>query len=816
MLLRGLRGIVGRGSTITGRRISIFEVKVRGMKNKRRGLKEQPRKKPLDIEKKIRNPDKYEEKMHFDNLSRGELYIPESCKAKKLAMLCNRLYYFNINDDELLDRYAQRAIVIANSMSTKEMSLILNTMRRFNHRNVNLLEIFAKYIPKKLHKGVPQDISLILNAYAHFNFIDNNLFSRICEEIPHKIPYFQHSHIASVMNAFYKLNIKDKIIIYDMLDEVIDRTDEFDSKSLTNVINCLSKINYKNVNKNVIWTKMFEAVKNLRNEFNFLEIVLIINAFCKKKMKNQNVYNFLNDILSIHIFEKKSLNESNSFLLCTVANSFATTKFYSNIFFDFLLSYFSKEKNYESLDTQHFSQLIYSVSIFHLVDNKIFFTVFIKMVSARIEEKKYLSEQTLSTIAYAFAKLKIRDTSFFVLLSSHIIKDKIMLSPQSLSLLCYSYSKLKIKSEMLFYILSMQIFQKMNMFTIQGLSIILSSYANLKILNVKLFSLINKYLNLYFDNFTIEECQLIYKHYEHTIKSITGDMKKNDDSGESSLVCTANTVQELSTFAKLLRSKVEHLVENNKAGEKEVTHMTDVAEDGTVDAETTDDSAGEEESFFSIFTQNDLLSDESKNDAYGDDEDIETARYLLGPENSLFNNSQRGEQNAWQSGAQCKDDIKKKEETMKMYEKMFLADAPEGISSGGVQPSLVNSKLNENIYSILNSQKKKTEERSDMRDMNKDNISTKSLLGLMTSNKPSKINYEKENLVKSAEQIETEFIKAYVGEKKESNQNDKMGRNLKKRKKKIQNILSKKYEPMDNLTTLQEKWNTIYKNDGVS
>ncbi|SBT80894.1 conserved Plasmodium protein, unknown function [Plasmodium malariae] len=768
MILINVRNIIGTGKLIPCQRKTIFEMILRFMKNKRRGLKEQPRKKPIDIEKKIKNPKKYEEKMHFDTLSKGELYLPESCKAKKLAMLCNRLYYFNINDEELLDRYAERAVVIVNSMNTKEMSLVLNTMRKFNHKNEKLLEAFAKHIPRKLHKGVPQDISLILNAYAHFNFIDNNLFSRICEEIPHKIPYFEHSHISSVINAFYKLKIKDKIIIADMVDEIIERIDEFDTKSLTNIINCFSKMNYKNENKKIIWTKFTEAVKRLYKEFNFLEIVLVTNAFCKKKMKNQNVYKFLSEILSYHIFKMTSLNDTNAFLLCTIAHAFSKVKYYSKELFDYIISHFSNKKNYVSLDTQHFSQLIYSCSVFSL-NNELFLDVFTKMVCTRLEEKYHLNEQTLSTIAYSFAKLKFRDTNFFVLLSSYIIKEKISLSPQSLS---------------------------------------------------------------FVENCTNEECTLICKNYEHAIRCIDDEIgpkmeksvemdsvnemgkvhemdiidKKNDKlSGESNernsfLVRTSNIKKELGDFVQILKSKMQHFEEKKKLTQEHAGfHLMD--EKGQMGEEHSEVEVEEnDESFFSIFNENDILCDEPKDGTTNrSDNNSEQPSHFINPD-VLFNNMY-----------DHADDIKKKETTLKMYEKMFLTDTQRTTYNSKEVP-LVNSKLNKQLCNILDNQNSKISENKNQILDEKGTRKTKSLLELMTSNKPPKVNYEKEKLIKSAEQVETEFIKEYISEQNKSNENDKIGRKFKKRKKKIQKILSKKYEPVDDLTTLQEKWRNFYKN----
>ncbi|EUD69067.1 hypothetical protein C922_00759 [Plasmodium inui San Antonio 1] len=830
MFLQWLRNSIVKRAAEPRRKGAIFDMHTRYMKNKRRGLKEQPRKKPLDIEKKIRNPDKYEEKMHFDNLTKGELYVPESCKAKKLAMLCNRLFYFDINDDELLDRYAQRAIVIVNSMSTKEISLILNTMRKFNHKNEKLLETFAKHIPRKLHKGVPQDISLILNAYAHFNFIDNNLFSRICEEIPHKITYFQHVHIASVVNAFYKLKIKDRIIIDDLVDETIERIDEFDAKSLTNIINSFSKLNYHNENKKTLWGKFIQGVKNLRKDFNLLEITLITNAFCKKKFKNEKVYHFLSEILSCHIFEMKSVNESNSFLLCTIAHAFAKVKFYTKDLFHFILSYFTNEHNYASLDSQHFAQLIYSCAVFKQND-KLFLDTYAKMVCKSLEKKNNeLNEQALSTIAYAYAKLRIRDANFFVQLSSYIIKEKICLSPQSLSLICYSFSKLKIKSQMLFYFLSIQIFQNMNLFSKQGLSLILSAYANLQIFHVKMFSLINKYLNLYVDNFTYEECMLIAGHYQHAVKCITDEVEGVKDverlESPSSFIATSNTKKELENFIHLLREKIgkfQREKEHRKG--KELTgsyHQGGLTSNEGEEAEEEED---DEDSFFSIFNQNDIINenpadvaDHSGQTPNGVEPHSGVSPSQLTTNKATFNDAEKPLCNPDDPFGQEPDHIqhmkKKEEDALKIYKKMFLPDMESGTSTKGKIP-LINEKLNERLRTILSKQNVTTEDANTNDDKKRMEKTTKSLLQLMTSNKPPKINYEKENFIKSAEQVESEFIKAYVSEQQEHSDDNKDGsaktrKGRRGRKKQIQNMLSKKYQPLDDLPTLQKKWNDLY------
>ncbi|SCO75462.1 conserved Plasmodium protein, unknown function [Plasmodium vivax] len=835
MFLQCVRNALVRGAAQPRRKGAIFDVHTRCMKNKRRGLKEQPRKKPLDIEKKIKNPDKYEEKMHFDNLTKGELYIPESCKARKLAMLCNRLFYFEINDEELLDRYAQRAIVLVNSMNTKEISLILNTMRKFNHRNEKLLETFAKHIPRKLHKGVPQDISLILNAYAHFNYIDNHLFSRICEEIPHKVTYFSHAHIASVVNAFYKLKIKDRIIIDDLVDETIERIDEFDAKSLTNMINSFSKLNYQNENKKTIWVKFIQGVNNLRKDFNFLEIALITNAFCKRKFKSEKVYHMLSEILSWHIFEMKSVSESNSFLLCTIAHAFAKVRFFEKDLLHFILSYFTNEQNYASLDSQHFAQLIYSCAVFKQNDQS-FLDTFTKVVCKSLEKKNnQLNEQALSTIAYAYAKLNVRNVNFFVQLSSYIIKEKIFLSPQSLSLICYSFSKLKIKSQMLFYFLSIQIFQNMNLFSKQGLSLILSAYANLQIFHVKMFSLINRYLNLYVDNFTLEECVLIAGHYQHAVKCITDEggaerMEVAEQPRSSSpLIATSNTKKELENFIYLLRDKIEQFQrEKEQRRGKEPTGS--YHQDGLTSNEG-EEEEDDEDSFFSIFNQNDIINEDSADvgNHSGQPPNGVEPHSGVSP-NKLTTNKATPKDaeeplcNPDDPFSQLPDHIqnrkKKEEDALKIYKKMFLTDVESGTSVKGKFP-LINEKLNERLRTILSKQNITAKDANAKEDEHGMEKTTKSLLQLMASNKPPKINYQKENFIKSAEQVESEFIKAYVSEQQERSDDGKDGKDGKDssakgrkgrrgRNKQIQNMLSGKYQPVDDLPALRKKWNDLY------
>ncbi|ETW35426.1 hypothetical protein PFTANZ_03845 [Plasmodium falciparum Tanzania (2000708)] len=857
--------IQSKNDIILYRTKPLYDMNIRYMKNKRRGLKEQPRKKPLDIEKKIRNPYKYEEGMHFDNLSKGELYLPESCKGKKLAMLCNRLYYFNINDEELLQRYAERASVIANSMSTKEMSLILNTMRKFNYRNEKLLETFSKHIPSKLHKGVPQDISLILNAYSHFNYKDKNLINRICEEIPHKIPHFQPSHISSVISAFYKLQIRDQIIIDDLIDEIIERIDEFDPKSLTNIINSFSKLNYKNDNKYILWKKCIEAVKKLDKEFNFLEIVLITNALCKEhiiKIKNKdneylhidkynnnnnnNICTHLCEVIKYKIYEEKCLNvHTNAFLLCTVAHSLSKVKYYEKDLFHFIIEYFSHENNYISLDNQHFSQLIYSSYIFN-IDKPEFINMFIKVISNRIETKQ-LNEQALSTICYSFAKLKIRNISFFILLSSYIIKQKIQLSTQSLSLICYSYSKLLIKSEMLFYILSVQIFQNMNMFTKQGLSIILSSYANLKIFNVKMFSLINKYMNLYLPNFTKNECLLICSHYDHALKKLNDPVDTNNDDTTVLVNKTTKTKKELNDFVKLLKEKISKIEDDEKI--KNYNNKNKIVNNEEEHADHFDD-----ENIFSIFKQNDILNDQYEDDNNNNNNNNNNTIVNIPNPNYTLNTS---------DGFIINEDIKKKEDTLKLYQKIFLNH--KNVNSNILQNvSLNNEIFSQQLSSLIDKQKEtneemnnyqafqnnpkdeineKTESTSNISDVStlsnishtsdisnntqlfdhlkpssnqiyNNNHKTKSLIDLMTSNKPAILNSEKENLIKSAEQMETEFIRDYVNQQKDSHHNSTIGRNHEKRKKKInkiKNLLSKNHQTVNDLNNLKKKWNEIYK-----
>ncbi|VWU52499.1 conserved protein, unknown function [Hepatocystis sp. ex Piliocolobus tephrosceles] len=912
MILKNVKKIFILGESINTNTFginSLFGIQARCMKNKRRGLKEQARKKPLDIEKKIRNPYNYEKKMHFDNLTKGELYVPESCKGKKLAMLCNRLYYFNINDDELLDRYAQRAIVIANTMGTKEMSLILNTMRKFNYKNIKLLETFSKYIPSKLHKSVPQDISLILNAYAHFYYVDKNLFTRICEEIPHKIPYFQASHISSVINAFYRLKIKDQIIINDLVDEIIDRVEEFDNKSLTNTINSLVNLNYNNMNKQIIWNKLIEAVKQLHDQLSLLELTLITNAFCKKKLKNKNVYICLNDILCDRIFVRGALsvgdgvsaigdnsnkngnehsssisssscsNENsksdNAYLLCIIFNAFAKIKFYSKDLVDFIVAYFSKEENYHSLNTQHYSQLIYSFSTFKL-QNDNFINIFLKMASERIKKQKDINEQTLSTIAYSLAKLKTRQTDFLIFLSSYIINNKIILSPQSLCLICYSYSKLKIKSEIFFYILSIQLFENMNKFTKQGLSILLSSYANLKIFNVKLFSLINKYLNLYSDTFTNMECFLICKHFEYAIKCIDEEINnKNSDipdvttafvtttitaptvSNDRSKTLVAeinNTKEDMKKFVCLLKNKISNFDNvNNSIKQSKVNSSVDNTEIVTKDNgySQPDEEGGDDEreeqddSFFSIFDQNDILNDDETGDEPGDETGDETGNkneekysdrqmydtyvpvHSNSNNNDIINKRDNHSVNPHNEQTNTSENIdkhslKEKKDTLKIYESMFLVDTKKKNNIPGIKH---DSLINEKFCSILNKEHEKMERENyvsqtghmsngQIEKENNDHIKKKSLFKLMTSNKPLETNYDKTNLakIKSAEQIETEFIKAYVSEQtKVSEQNEPTGRKLKRRKKKISQILSKKYELIDDITALKKKWDKFYK-----
>lgn len=813
----------------------IFNSHVRYMKNKRRGLKEQPRKKPLDIEKKIKNTMKYEEKMNFDNMARGELFMPESCKSKKLAMLCNRLFYFNINDADLLDRYANRATGIANSMNTKDMSLILNTMAKFNHKHEKLLETFAKCIPSKLNKAVPQDISLILNAYAKLHFVDTNLFNRICEEIPHKIPHLEPAHMASILNAFVKLQIKDKIIINELTEEIIERIEEFDTKSLVNVINSFSKLKYISEPPKNIWITFVKAVQRLEKEFNFLEVVLIINALMKK-VKNEKWYTFFNNLLNYHLIEKKSLNLQNSFLLPVICHAFAAQKYYVKYLFDIMVSYFADSSNYESLTTENYSQLIYAFLFFHSKnilsiphtatidettmkkqdsseeafqekteehDNqrkldttekkKNFLKTFTDVSCTKMEQNQ-LNERTISTIAYCFAKLQVQNKFFFISLSSYLMKQKLKLSAQSLSLLCYSYSKLLIKSEILFYFLSIQILQNINLFTKQGLSIIVFSFAKLKIFNVQLFSLINKYINLYLDTCNYTDCIIISKKYEEIIKLMEeeSNIKEQRNHESKYLIEFGNVKGELKKVYSALKEKGSTLEKINASKKQKKVTETEEVEQGDGDAFES------EAELFSLFVNNENCTNSST------EEVDETTDPLIKSDtfiNKFYNT----------------DDIKKKEETLKIYGKMFSDnwkrstypnDFVESDIVQGSQNNLINGHMQQNL---LNAAKEKDNRKPTLE---QEKESAKSLIDLLMNNE-KKMNIEKDPSIQSAEETEREFIKSYIEESNEGHESASVsdntilekttGRSSKKKKKKSQ-WYKKTFEPANDFATLQKQW----------
>lgn len=826
MIANSVKTFLMYGRMTTDLCAPILKIQVRYMKNKRRGLKQQPRKKPLDIEKKIRNPDKYEQKMHFDNLTKGELFLPESCKAKKLAMLCNRLFYFDINDEDILERYANRAVVIANSMNTKEMSLILNTMAKMNHKNEKLLETFAKHIPRKLHKAVPQDISLLLNAYAHFHYVDKELFSRICEEIPHKIPYFEPSHIASVINAFSKLQIKDKIIIDDMTDEIVDKIREFNTKALTNVINSFAKLNYINENKKIIWWKFLEAIQELSEEFNFLEITLILNAFSKRKIKTSKGYNMMESIIKQHIFEKKSIHIDNSFLLCIVLHSFALTNHFPYEIFYFTKSFFSKDENYSSLSTQHFSQLIYGYTILTIqskilgmreekkeaIESKeisetddIFIETFTNQACHKIENNQ-LNEKTLSTIAYCFAKLELRNAKFFSLLSACIIKQKLCLTPQSLSLICYSYAKLMIKSEMLFYFLSMQIFEKINIFTKQGLSIIMTAYAKLKIFNVKLLSMVNRYLLLYVDHIQYQEGLVIGKQYEEAFKCLEEECVESFERVKQmetqAITKYGELRREMQTFTQALRERMQSL-EKQEIQNK----ISYISHDKKIENKQEEDEVESmDDDIFSIFKQNDILSNE-----------MEHEDKHKGSKTSKERNDELITSDQLMHYFDDTCDSKKKEDTLKWYEQMFTQDENKKETEEIQKRISINEDLTSKLQQMIENKNKCIEENSKESAQKKD---TKTLIDMMYNNRNKEIHFKhdqeiqeefsQEQMIKSAEQVEAEFIKSYIEENQNENNKRNYGRSS-KNKKKLDKILNKNYEPVQNISTLQSKWSKISK-----
>ncbi|KNC37647.1 hypothetical protein PFLG_02567, partial [Plasmodium falciparum RAJ116] len=193
--------IQSKNDIILYRTKPLYDMNIRYMKNKRRGLKEQPRKKPLDIEKKIRNPYKYEEGMHFDNLSKGELYLPESCKGKKPSDT-------KIIIDDLIDEIIERI----DEFDPKSLTNIINSFSKLNYKNDNKYILWKKCIEavKKLDKEFNfLEIVLITNAlckehiikiknkdneYLHIdkynnnnNNNNNNICTHLCEVIKYKI-----------------------------------------------------------------------------------------------------------------------------------------------------------------------------------------------------------------------------------------------------------------------------------------------------------------------------------------------------------------------------------------------------------------------------------------------------------------------------------------------------------------------------------------------------------------------------------------------------------------------------------------------------
>eukprot|EP00916_Digyalum_oweni_P016544 GHVL01027134.1.p1 GENE.GHVL01027134.1~~GHVL01027134.1.p1 ORF type:complete len:678 (-),score=79.56 GHVL01027134.1:1457-3490(-) len=428
------------------------------------------------------------------DVMRNEVYTPELLSTRRLAKDINIALKFDLLDEMLLQRYANRAIQLASTFEGKQFSLILHAVAKSKFTDETLMTVFAKYIPPLLSKFRPQDIALICNAYAKLYFHSPNLMNRISDEIPHKLHLFEPHHMSMVVSAFSKLGLNDSLLLDDIVDEFLNRDTEFGALELTTMMFSLGKMKY---NAPKFWKKANEELERLFTHLTPRMAGFILHGFSDTLYRDEtaitNIINFIND--NIEEFPQTYL--TGILINCSKLNRFDTEIFRT----------IKKRliEDFQELQPQNLTEIVAAYSKASIFDKELF-----SLVSTRICDFITLfNAQALCNIAYGYMKLEIRDVPVFTAIAQQSVLTISDFTAQALAITAFSFSKVGIRSKALFKYIGIEALKKLPMFTGQGVALLLSAFARLDPNNKMLFDGCKTLVKHQADEYTALELQLI-------------------------------------------------------------------------------------------------------------------------------------------------------------------------------------------------------------------------------------------------------------------------------------------------------------------
>ena len=217
------------------------------------------------FESQARNPYKQlENNSSADNLMQDSLFTPEQLGLKEFALNLNRLVHFGYGNEEILSRYASRALELVPSMKSRDIAMTMNSFSKSGHTsNSDLFEAYVKVIPSRLIHFTPLEIGLTLNSLSKLvrpvSVDIKPLLKRITDEIPHKLDMFAADSFSQTCHALAKLEAQiDRLLVHDLCKYFVSHVNEFSMQGLCMVLNALGRLGC-DVPGN-FWTCIFQEI----------------------------------------------------------------------------------------------------------------------------------------------------------------------------------------------------------------------------------------------------------------------------------------------------------------------------------------------------------------------------------------------------------------------------------------------------------------------------------------------------------------------------------------------------------------------------
>uniref|UniRef100_A0A0G4G3R5 RNA-editing substrate-binding complex 6 protein domain-containing protein n=1 Tax=Chromera velia CCMP2878 TaxID=1169474 RepID=A0A0G4G3R5_9ALVE len=485
--------------------------------SKHKGTSPYPRKKKgkrYSYEPLVWNPFRHNRMSEtIDHLMKRDLYTPEAIGGKKLALLANRMVRFGYEEEDLLRRYAERAVKLAPGLETKQFALLLNSMERTNFRHDGMLEAFAQHIPARLSEALPLEFGMICRGFAHFNFGSKRLFRRLSEEMPHKLPYFSSRELTSVAFSFAKLDFRDPVFFDDLADEVAARLDEFRPYELSIVARSFARVGFTKV---AFWKRLVDAMEDQRLSLEDRDLVAFLHALGKVGWRDVDTLERLCATLRSRV-KALSVHESTH-----VLNAGASLDFVDAELFEAIGKKLTE--HIDELEPLHVALTVNSYAKLGIYDEALF-----RKLAERIREiVSQMGGRALTSVIHGFGKLNIRDVELFKILSKEVPKKVDEISPQGIALILSSFGKLRIRSNLMLHLLAPEIQKGLPLLTGQGLALLLSGLGNLESKNEKILQGAVRTVRLLTPELGFRELAAVRQALDHPALQLLDDQLRAD------------------------------------------------------------------------------------------------------------------------------------------------------------------------------------------------------------------------------------------------------------------------------------------------